>query len=117
MARHPVFLLGHILALEDLGPLLHTPKEVGIPLLLTHPMLGAFYIGLTSVIAAARLTSSTEVALEAVATAPGTEARRTLALAATGIPAFLAGLAFVVVLVVLAQVQGVARQECPRRMP
>ncbi len=62
-------------------------------------------------IASARLTSSTDVAVEAVATAPGTEARRTLALAATGIPAFLAGLAYSVVLVVVAQV----RSAWPRR--
>jgi hypothetical protein len=75
------------------------------------PLLGAFYIGLLSVIAAARITGSTEVALEAVATAPGTEARRTLALAATGIPPLLAGLAFSGTLVAIAQVKGVAPQE------
>jgi len=112
MARHPVFLLGVVLAfVVVLGLFLATTKGEGIPVVLPLPLLGAFYIGLTSVIAAARLTSSTDVALEAVATAPGTEARRTLALAATGIPAFLAGLAFVIVLVILAQVQGVTRQE------
>jgi hypothetical protein len=111
MARHPVFLLGVVLAFVVLGLFLVTNKGEEVPVVLTLPLLGAFYIGLTSVIAAARLTGSTEVALEAVATAPGTEARRTLALAATGIPAFLAGMAFVVVLVIVAQVQGVARQE------
>jgi predicted outer membrane lipoprotein len=85
--------------------------ETGVPVVLTLPLLGAFYIGLTSVIAAALLTRSTEVAVEAVATAPGTEARRTLALAATGIPPFLAGLVFSVALVALANVIGVAPQE------
>jgi hypothetical protein len=78
---------------------------------LTLPLLGAFYIGLTSVIAAALLTRSTEVAVEAVATAPGTEARRTLALAAAGIPPLVAGLVFSGALVVLAKVIGVAPQE------
>lgn len=111
MARHPVFLLGVTLAFVVLGLFLATSKEEGVPDVLTLPLLGAFYIGLTSVIAAARLTSSTDVAVEAVATAPGTEARRTLALGATGIPAFLAGLAYSVVLVVVAQLQGVAPQE------
>src|SRR5512139_3602599 len=111
MARHPVFLLGVALGFVVLGLYLVLVTDDGVPVVLTLPLLGAFYIGLTSVIAAARLTSSTEVAVEAVATAPGTEARRTLALAATGIPAFLAGLAYSVVLVVAAQVIGVAPQE------
>lgn len=111
MARHPVFLLGVTLGFVVLGLYLVLVTDDGVPVVLTLPLLGAFYIGLTSVIAAARLTSSTEVAVEAVATAPGTEARRTLAFAATGIPAFLAGLAYSVVLVVAAKVIGVAPQE------
>jgi hypothetical protein len=111
MARHPVFLLGVALAFVVLGLFLALDEGSDVPVVLTLPLLGAFYIGLTSVIAAARLTSSTDVAVETVATAPGTEARRTLALAATGIPAFLAGLAFVGVLAVVAQVRGVAPQE------
>ena len=111
MARHPVFLFGVVLAFVVLGLYLVLVTDDGVSVVLTLPLLGAFYIGLTSVIAAARLTRSTEVAVEAVATAPGTEARRTLALAATGIPPFLAGLAYSVVLVVAAKVIGVAPQE------
>jgi hypothetical protein len=112
MARHPVFVLGVALGFVVLGLyVVLVGDETGIVVVLTLPLLGAFYIGLTSVIAAARVTSSTEVAIEAVATAPGTEARRTLALAATGIPPFLAGLVFSVALVVVAQVWGVAPQE------
>src|SRR5689334_11087721 len=111
MARHPVFLLGVTLAFVVLGLFLATSKEEGVPDVLTLPLLGAFYIGLTSVIAAAWLTRSTEVAVEAVATAPGTEARRTLALAAAGIPPFLAGLVFTAALVVSAKGIGVAPQE------
>jgi hypothetical protein len=111
MARHPVFLGGVALGFTVLALYLALNDEERVPDVLTLPLLGAFYIGLTSVIAAARLTSSTDVAVEAIATAPGSEARRTLALAATGIPAFLAGLAYSVVLVVVAQVEGVAPQE------
>jgi hypothetical protein len=111
MARHPVFLLGVALGYLVLAIFLSLNADPTVPVVLTLPLLGAFYIGLTSVIAAARLTRSTEVAIEAVATAPGTEARRTLALAAAGIPPFVAGLVFSVAVVVVAQVRGVAPQE------
>ena len=112
MARHPVFVLGAALGFVVLGLyVVLVGDETGVPVALTLPLLGAFYIGLPSVIAAALLTRSTEVAVEAVATAPGTEARRTLALAAAGIPPFLAGLVFSGALVVAAKVIGVAPQE------
>jgi hypothetical protein len=112
MARHPVFLLGALLGLVVLSLyVVLVADETGIAVVLSLPLLGAFYIGLASVIAAALLTRSTEVAVEAVATAPGTEARRTLALAGTGIPPLVAGLVFSVALVVLAKVIGVAPQE------
>jgi hypothetical protein len=112
MARHPVFVLGVALGFVVLGLyVVLVDDETGVPVVLTLPLLGAFYIGLASVIAAALLTRSTEVAVEAVATAPGTEARRTLALAAAGIPPFLAGLVFSGALVVAAKVIGVAPHE------
>jgi hypothetical protein len=112
MARHPVFLLGALLGFVVLGLyVVLVGDETGIAVVLTLPLLGAFYIGLTTVIAAALLTRSTEVAVEAVATAPGTEARRTLALAAAGIPPLVAGLVYSVALVVLAQMIGVASPE------
>lgn len=112
MARHPVFLLGVGLGFVVLGLYVAlVSDEDGVAVVLTLPLLGAFYIGLASVIAAALLTRSTEVAVEAVATAPGTEARRTLALAGTGVPPLLAGSAFSVALVVIAEVVGVAPQE------
>ena len=112
MARHPIFLLGALLGLVVLGLyVVLVADETGIVVVLALPLLGAFYIGLTTVIAAALLTRSTEVAVEAVATAPGTEARRTLALAAAGIPPLVAGLVYSATLVVLAQVIGVASQE------
>ena len=112
MARQPVFVLGVALGFVVLGLYVAlVGDETGLPVVLTLPLLGAFYIGLASVIAAALLTRSTEVAVETIATAPGTEARRTLALAAVGIPPLVAGLVFSVALVVLANVIGVARQE------
>jgi hypothetical protein len=112
MARHPVFVVGVALGLAVLGLYVAlVADDTGIVVVLSLPLLGAFYIGLASVIAAALLTRSTEVAVEAVATAPGTEARRTLALAAAGIPPLVAGLVFSVALVVLAKVIGVAPQE------
>lgn len=111
MARHPIFLLGVVLGYLVLAIFLALDSDPFVPVVLTLPLLGAFYIGLASVIAAARLTRSTEVAAEAVCTAPGTEAGRTLALAALGIPPFAAGLVFSVILVVVAQVHGVASQE------
>jgi hypothetical protein len=112
MARHPVFVLGVVLGFVVLGLyVVLVGDETGIPNVLSLPLLGAFYIGLASVIAAALLTRSTEVAVETIATAPGTEARRTLALAAAGIPPLVAGLVFSVALVVLAKVIGVAPQE------
>jgi hypothetical protein len=112
MARHPVFLLGVVLGFVVLGLyFVLVDDETGIPVVLSLPLLGAFYIGLTSVIAAARLIRLTEVSVEAVATAPGTEARRTLALSASGIPPLVAGLVFSVVLVVAAKWIGVAPQE------
>ena len=112
MARHPVFVLGVALGFVVLGLyVVLVGDETGIPVVLTLPLLGAFYIGLASVIAAALLTRSTEVAVETIATAPGTEARRTLALAAAGIPPLVAGLVFSVALVVFAKVIGVAPQE------
>ncbi len=112
MARHPVFLLGVALGFGVLGLyFVLVTDETGVRVVLTLPLLGAFYIGLTTVIAAALLTRSTEVADEAVATAPGTEAGRTLALAAAGVPPFVAGLVFTVSLVVAAQIVGVAPQE------
>ncbi|MBI4939251.1 MAG: hypothetical protein HY830_00710 [Actinobacteria bacterium] len=111
MARQPVFLVGVGLGYLVLAIFLALDHDPYAPVVLTLPLVGAFYIGLTSVIAAAWLTRSTEVAVEAVATAPGTEARRTLALAAAGLPPFVAGLVFSAGIVVAAQVLGVAPQE------
>ena len=57
MARHPVFVLGVALGFVVLGLyVVLVGDETGIPVVLTLPLLGAFYIGLASVIAAALLS-------------------------------------------------------------
>ena len=110
LARHPVFLVGVALAFAVLGIMFFSddPSLVDV---LSIPVVPAFFIGMTSLIATARLTRSTDTAVEAVATAPGTEAGRTAALAAACLVPFAAGLAFIVALVVVASVKGVEPQE------
>ena len=111
MARQPLFLIGVVLSFVVLGAFLAGTSEEVVPDVLTLPVLGAFYIGLASLLAAARVTGSTDVSLEAMNTVPETEARRTLALAGVAVPPFVAGLVFSGVVVVLAQTMGVAAQE------
>lgn len=60
---------------------------------------------------AARLTRSTEVSLEALATAPGTEARRTLAVAGACVVPLVAGLIWLAELLVLVRIRGHFPQE------
>lgn len=107
--RHPLFLVG-VLAAYALTLLLNTvlaPDDGGVTTtrdLLSQPIVPAFFIGLPSMIVAARLTRSTEVAAEALGAAPGTEAQRTRALlGACGVP-LLAGLGWLVMLLVLARI-------------
>lgn len=103
-ARHPVFLTGVVLAF-GLLVLMFTMDDAPDPGdLLSMPVVPAFFIGLTSLVTAARLTRSTEVAVEAVGTAPGTESRRTAAVIVACLVPFAAGLAWVVVLLVLTAV-------------
>ncbi|GAB3771899.1 hypothetical protein FB382_003052 [Nocardioides ginsengisegetis] len=85
LVRHPVFLIGVLLAFGVTVLTFVTASEPAddptIGDLLSWPVIPAFFIGLTSLVAMARLTRSTEAAVEAVGTAPGTEGRRTAALA------------------------------------
>ncbi len=111
LARHPVFIAGVVLAFGVFALMLITDDAPALGDMLSIPVIPAFFIGLTSLIATARLTRSTDVAVEAVATAPGTEARRTVALVAACLVPFVAGLAFMVAMVIAAQVKGVAPQE------
>lgn len=111
LARHPVFLVGVVLAFVVLGLLYFLDDRPVLGEVMVIPVIPAFFIGLTSLVATARLTRSTEAAVEAVATAPRTEARRTTALVVACLVPFAAGAAFIAVLLVMATVRGVAPQE------
>lgn len=110
LARHPVFVVGVVLAFAVTGLVYFLSDAPVLSDMLSMPVIPAFFIGLTSLVATARLTRSTEAAVEAVATAPGTEARRTAALAAACLVPFTAGAASIAVLLVMAA-QGVAPQD------
>lgn len=110
LARHPVFLIGVVLAFAVLILMAVSDDPVFVDVLST-PVIPAFFIGLTSLVATARLTRSTEAAVEAVATAPGTEARRTTALALACLVPFAAGAAWIAALLVVTSTKGVAPQE------
>lgn len=110
-ARHPVFLVGVVIAFGILGFFSFFDDAPAFGDVLSTPVVPAFFIGLTGLITAARLTRSTEVAVEAVGTAPGTEARRTAALLAACLVPFTAGLLWVAALSTAVTVRGVAPQE------
>jgi hypothetical protein len=110
-ARHPVFLVGVALAFGVLALMVLSDDSPHFGDALSTPVLPAFFIGLTSLVAAARLTRSTEVAVEAMGTAPGTESRRTAAVATACLVPFLAGVVWTITMVIVAQVWGVAPQE------
>lgn len=116
-ARHPLFLLGALLTYAATALAMFSPTYTAIsgedlPTdLLGFTIMPAFFIGMTSLIVAARLTRSTEVSLEAVSTAPGTEARRTLAVAGACVVPLIAGVIWLVELLILVQVRGHYPQE------
>ncbi len=110
-ARHPVFLVGIVAATAltvVLGFLNDYPANIDV---MSWPVLPAFLIGLPSLIVAARLTRPTEVAAEAMAAAPGTEARRTLAVAIACLVPFVAGLAWLGLMFAALAVKAPAAQE------
>ena len=95
--RHPAFLVGTLLALAVtlwayLAGDTVTVDGVAHPeAMLSGPIVPAFFIGLPSLVVAARLVRSTEGADEVMGAAPGSEARRTLAVAGACVVPFLAG--------------------------
>lgn len=109
--KHPLLLIGALLAYITTGAFMFMPSYTAVsgpdlPTdLLGQSIIPAFFIGLTSLIVAARLTRSTDVSLEAVSTAPGTEARRTLAVAGACVVPLVAGLIWLAEVLVLTQVQ------------
>ena len=110
-ARHPVFLVGVVLAFGLLALMYFLDDAPDFGDVLSTPVVPAFFIGLTSLVTAARLTRSTEVAVEAVGTAPGTEARRTASVAAACLVPFAAGVLWIVALLAATGARGVAPQE------
>lgn len=64
------------------------------------PVLPAFFIGPAALLATARQTHSTDVTAEAMSAVPGTEARRTLALAVASLVPFAAGVPSLVAMLV-----------------
>ena len=98
LARHPAFIVGTVLAFGILVLLFFIEENPHLGDLLSMPVIPAFFIGLTSLVATARLTRSTEATAEAIGTAPGTEGRRTAALALACLVPFAAGAAWIALL-------------------
>ena len=111
LARHPLFLVGVVLAHTVLALMYVIDDGPYFPDALSTPIIPAFFIGLPSLVATARLTRSTEAAVEAVATAPGSEARRTAALALASLVPFAAGAVWTALLLLAAATRGIAPQE------
>ena len=106
LARHPAFIVGTVLAFGILVLLFFIEENPHLGDLLSMPVIPAFFIGLTSLVATARLTRSTEATAEAIGTAPGTEGRRTAALALACLVPFAAGAAWIALLLALVSVDG-----------
>src|SRR4051794_12892550 len=107
LVRHPAFVIGVALAFGVLALLDFLTHDPYMGDLLSMPVIPAFFIGLTSLIATARLTRSTEATAEAIGTAPGSEARRTAALCLACLVPFAAGAVWTGIELVIAAVQEV----------
>lgn len=98
-ARHPLFIVGFLAAMTVML-LFNLDDSEYFGDALSTPVTAAFFIGLPSLVVAARLVRSTEAADEAMAAVPGTEARRTLAVAGACVVPFAAGLVWLATLFV-----------------
>ncbi len=107
LARHPAFIVGVVLAFVVLVLMYVLDDAPHLGDLLSMPVIPAFFIGLTSLVATARLTRSTEATAEAIGTAPGSEARRTTALALACLVPFAAGALWIAVQLAMASTRGV----------
>jgi len=92
-ARYPVFIIGALAAYVLQAVVGHAFTAAPY----NHDVLAwmggpGFFIALPAMVVAARLTGSTDVAAESLGTAPGTEARRTLAMAGACAVPFAAGM-------------------------
>ena len=106
LARHPAFIIGVVLAFGILALLDFLTHDPYMGDLLSMPVIPAFFIGLTSLIATHRLTRSTEATAEAIGTAPGSEARRTAALCLACFAPFAAGAVWMATHVTLVALHG-----------
>lgn len=80
LARNPFFVLSVLVAFGLTANFIFNSSHDTPGDLLSWPVAPAFFIGLTSLVVMARQTRSTDATAEALAAAPGTEARRTQAL-------------------------------------
>ena len=110
-ARNPVFLVSTALTLGLTLYMAMSENDPHLGDLLSWPVVPAFFTGLPAILVAARLTRSTDSATEALGSAPGTEARRTLALALASLVPFAVGVVWLVELLVLVSIDGAAPQE------
>jgi hypothetical protein len=104
-ARHPLFLVG-CLAATVITVLVTRTDDPYTSDILSWPIIPAFFIGLPSLVVAANLTRSTEAAAEAMGTAPGTESRRTLAVAGAALVPLAAGVLWLVGVFVILAIKG-----------
>ncbi len=112
VSRNPFFLVATLVAFAFLFYFAISSKKSEPPSdLLSWPVVPAFFIGLTSLVVLARQTRSTEAAAEAMNAAPGTEGRRTLALALACLVPAAAGLVWVLGEVAVATWRDPAQQE------
>lgn len=112
LARNPFFVLGNLVAFGLLVVFVAGSSDAEPPGdLLSWPVVPAFFIGLTSLVLMSRQTRSTEVAAEAMNAAPGTEGRRSMALALACLLPAACGLVFVLATVAVAMWREPAAQE------
>lgn len=102
LVRSPILLVGFLAAVLLPLPIAVFNDDPQHSDLMSWPVLPAFFIGLTALLATARQTRSTDSAAEAMSTAPGTEARRTLALAIACLVPFALGVVWLVEMLVIA---------------
>lgn len=104
-ARHPLFIIGFLAAVV-ITVIVGRTDDPYTSDQLAWTILPGFFIGLPSLVVAASLTRSTEIAVEAVGTAPGTESRRTLAVAGAALVPLAAGLFWLAEVLVLVAIKG-----------
>lgn len=110
-ARHPAFIVGVVLTVA-VSIWAHFGSSFVVDgvtysrsSLLSGTIVPAFFLGLPSLIVAARLVRSTDAAAEVMGAAPQPESRRTLAVAGACVVPFLAGVGWIALAVALAAIR------------